>query len=108
MSAWPVAGAPSGALVPAGSWPEEVVGAATCPMDDLVALPNVHWLGMKPYDQVPAYGAGFDVAIMPWLSNDWIRFCNPIKTKEYLALGLPIVSGNVNSMDSPAAAPPAK
>ena len=69
-----------------------LVGAATCPLDDLVALPNVHWLGMKPYAEIPAYGAGFDVALMPWLQNDWIRFCNPIKTKEYLALGLPVVT----------------
>lgn len=29
---------------------------------------------------------------MPWLDNDWIRLCNPIKLKEYLALGLPVVS----------------
>jgi glycosyltransferase involved in cell wall biosynthesis len=69
-----------------------LVGAATCSMDELTALSNVHWLGMKPYEQIPAYGAGFDVAIMPWLQNEWIRFCNPIKTKEYLALGLPVVS----------------
>jgi glycosyltransferase involved in cell wall biosynthesis len=69
-----------------------LVGAATCPLDDLLELPNVHWLGMKPYEEIPRYGAGFDVAIMPWLQNDWIRFCNPIKTKEYLALGLPVVT----------------
>lgn len=69
-----------------------LVGAATCPLDDLTALPNVHWLGQKPYAEIPAYGLGFDVAIMPWLDNDWIRFCNPIKTKEYLALGLAIVT----------------
>lgn len=69
-----------------------LVGAATCPMDELVDLPNVHWLGMRPYGDIPAYGAGFDVAIMPWLQNEWIRFCNPIKTKEYLALGLPVVT----------------
>jgi GT2 family glycosyltransferase/glycosyltransferase involved in cell wall biosynthesis len=66
--------------------------AATCSMEELTALPNVHWLGMKPYEEIPAYGAGFDVALMPWLQNEWIRFCNPIKTKEYLALGLPVVS----------------
>lgn len=29
---------------------------------------------------------------MPWLDNAWIRFANPIKLKEYLALGLPVVS----------------
>jgi hypothetical protein len=29
---------------------------------------------------------------MPWLDNDWIKHANPIKLKEYLALGLPVVS----------------
>jgi glycosyltransferase involved in cell wall biosynthesis len=69
-----------------------LVGAATCDMSALTAEPNVHWLGMRPYGDIPAYGAAFDVAIMPWLDSEWIRYCNPIKTKEYLALGLPIVT----------------
>jgi GT2 family glycosyltransferase/glycosyltransferase involved in cell wall biosynthesis len=69
-----------------------LIGDATCPMDALEALPNVHWLGFRPYEQIPAYGAGFDVALMPWLRNDWIQSSNPIKLKEYLALGLPVVS----------------
>jgi glycosyltransferase involved in cell wall biosynthesis len=69
-----------------------LIGAATCPMDDLTSLPNVHWLGRRDYDQIPAYGAAFDVAIMPWLDNEWIEHCNPIKVKEYLALGLPVVT----------------
>jgi glycosyltransferase involved in cell wall biosynthesis len=69
-----------------------LVGGATCSMEQLTSLTNVHWLGKKPYEEIPAYGAGFDVAIMPWLQNEWIRYCNPVKTKEYLALGLPVVS----------------
>jgi GT2 family glycosyltransferase/glycosyltransferase involved in cell wall biosynthesis len=69
-----------------------LVGDATCPMDRLTQLPNVSWLGRRPYEQVAAYGRSFDVAIMPWLRNEWIRVCNPIKLKEYLALGLPVVS----------------
>ena len=52
----------------------------------------MHWLGFRPYEEIPRYGAGFDVAIMPWRDNEWIRNCNPIKLKEYLALGLPVVS----------------
>jgi glycosyltransferase involved in cell wall biosynthesis len=52
----------------------------------------VHWLGVRPYEEVPRYGAGFDVALMPWLRNPWIEASNPIKLKEYLALGLPVVS----------------
>lgn len=69
-----------------------LVGDATCPMDDLVAEPNVTWLGKRPYAEIPALGRGFDVALMPWLDNDWIRHANPIKLKEYLALGLPVVT----------------
>lgn len=69
-----------------------LVGDATCPMDRLLAHPNVHWFGFQPYESIPAWGSGFDVGIMPWLDNAWIRFANPIKLKEYLALGLPVVS----------------
>ena len=69
-----------------------LIGDATCPIDELVSLPNVHWLGFRPYEQIPSYGAAFDVALMPWLRNEWIQHSNPIKLKEYLALGLPVVS----------------
>lgn len=69
-----------------------LIGDATAPMDRLTKYPNVHWLGFRPYERIPAYGSGFDVAIMPWLDNPWIRHSNPIKLKEYLALGLPVVS----------------
>ncbi|MGJ6968198.1 glycosyltransferase [Streptosporangium sp. G11] len=69
-----------------------LIGDATVPMERLTRHPNVHWLGFRPYEQIPAYGSGFDVAIMPWLDNPWIKNSNPIKLKEYLALGLPVVS----------------
>jgi hypothetical protein len=36
---------------------------------------------------------------MPWLDNEWIRHSNPIKLKEYLALGLPIVSTSFPEAD---------
>jgi hypothetical protein len=55
-------------------------------------LPHVHFLGRKPYEEIPFYGKTFDVAMMPWNRNKWIEYCNPVKTKEYLALGKPIVS----------------
>jgi glycosyltransferase involved in cell wall biosynthesis len=55
-------------------------------------LPNIHFLGKKPYDEVPRYGAHFDLAIMPLPKNQWKYYSSPLKLKEYLALGLPIVS----------------
>jgi glycosyltransferase involved in cell wall biosynthesis len=69
-----------------------LIGDATCPLDDLESLPNVHLMGARPYATIPAYGSGFDIALMPWLDNDWIKACNPIKAKEYLALGLAVVT----------------
>ncbi len=69
-----------------------LIGDATHPMERFDKYPNVHWLGHRPYEQLPAYGSGFSVALMPWLDNRWIRHSNPIKLKEYLALGLPVVS----------------
>ncbi|QWF79811.1 glycosyltransferase [Amycolatopsis sp. CA-230715] len=69
-----------------------LIGDATHDMSRFDKYPNVHRLGFRPHETIPAYGSGFDVAIMPWLGNDWIRHANPIKLKEYLALGLPVVS----------------
>ena len=53
---------------------------------------NVHFLGRKPYDEVAAYMAACDALIMPWNRSDWIKGCNPIKLKEYLAVGRPVVT----------------
>ena len=68
------------------------VGKASVDCNGLFSKKNVWMLGQKPYEQIPHYGKCFDVAIMPWKQNRWIQACNPIKLKEYLALGKPIVS----------------
>lgn len=68
------------------------VGPISSDITMLREFDNIYFLGQKPYEQVPHYGKVFDVAMMPWKQNRWIQFCNPIKTKEYLALGKPIVS----------------
>ena len=68
------------------------VGNPSIDCGDLLSKKNVAMLGQKPYEQIPHYGKCFDVAIMPWRQNEWIEGCNPIKLKEYLALGKPIVS----------------
>jgi len=64
----------------------------------LAELPNVHLLGFKAYQELPAYGRHFDVAFMCWKLTDWIRHSNPLKTKEYLSLGLPIVSVPIDEL----------
>ena len=68
------------------------IGNSSIDCRELLAKKNVKMLGQKPYEQIPHYGKCFNVAIMPWRHNRWIETCNPIKLKEYLALGKPVVS----------------
>jgi glycosyltransferase involved in cell wall biosynthesis len=58
----------------------------------LRGLPNVHRLGQKPYALLPAYCRGFDVGIIPFRKSDLTLRANPLKLREYLAAGLPVVS----------------
>ncbi len=60
--------------------------------EDLPRRPNIHYLGNKTYAQLPAYLAGWDVALMPFAMNESTQFISPTKTPEYLAGGKPVVS----------------
>jgi UDP-galactopyranose mutase len=62
---------------------------------------NIHYLGMKKYEQLPAYMAGWDVGLLPFAHNAATRFISPTKTPEYLAAGLPVVSTSVKDVVSP-------
>lgn len=68
------------------------IGAVSVDCSELESRPNVWMLGQKPYEEIARYGKCFDVTIMPWRQNSWIEACNPVKLKEYLALGKPVVS----------------
>lgn len=69
-----------------------LLGKATTDVSALESLPNVHFLGRKPYEQLPAYCKGFDVALMPFRINELTLNANPLKVREYLAAGLQVVS----------------
>ena len=58
----------------------------------LPQVPNVHYLGMKAYKELPAYFSNWNAAMLPFALNDSTRFISPTKTPEYLAAGLPVVS----------------
>jgi UDP-galactopyranose mutase len=63
--------------------------------------PNLHFLGGKPYAQLPTYLAGWDVALMPFARNESTRFISPTKTPEYLAAGKPVVSTSIRDVVRP-------
>lgn len=61
-------------------------------------LSNVHFLGNKLPDELPAYINGFDVAINPQKLNEVTRGNYPRKIDEYLALGKPTVATKTEAM----------
>jgi UDP-galactopyranose mutase len=67
----------------------------------LPRLPNLHYLGGRPYEALPSYMAGWDVAIMPFALNDATRFISPTKTPEYLAAGKRVVSTAIADVVEP-------
>lgn len=61
----------------------------------LTDVKNVHFLGRKPYSELPGYCKGFDVAINPFVINELTLAANPLKVREYLAAGLITVATNI-------------
>jgi UDP-galactopyranose mutase len=62
---------------------------------------NIHYLGAKPYAELPGYIAGWDVAWLPFARNKATRFISPTKTPEYLAAGRPVVSTSIRDVVQP-------
>lgn len=77
-------------------WTVRIVGpVAKIDEESLPQAPNIEYLGMVAYPELPRIMAGFDVALMPFALNEATRSISPTKTLEYLAAGLPVVSTRV-------------
>jgi UDP-galactopyranose mutase len=61
----------------------------------IVRLPNVHFLGQKPFETMPDYVAGMDVSLIPYRLTEWTAGIFPTKLFEYLAIGCPVVATNL-------------
>ncbi len=62
---------------------------------------NIHYLGMKSYDALPAYLDNWNVAFLPFALNNATRFISPTKTLEYLAAGKPVISTPIADVVDP-------
>ncbi|MFI3246751.1 MAG: glycosyltransferase [Ferrimonas sp.] len=62
-----------------------------CPQS-LIDLPNVYWLPFVAHARLPALVQRFCVGLLPFVVNGQIAACDPLKLREYLAAGVPIVS----------------
>ena len=55
-------------------------------------FPNIHVLGSRPYELLPAYLGALDVCLIPFRDTELIRNTHPIKVYEYLAAGRPVIA----------------
>jgi UDP-galactopyranose mutase len=69
--------------------------------DTLPQRSNIHYLGPKKYEELPAYLAGWDVALLLFARNESTRFISPTKTPEYLAAGKPVISTSIRDVVRP-------
>ena len=76
-----------------------LIGKVAMDLGPLAKLPNVHVLGRKPYGALPAYCKGFDAAVIPFPVSEVTLSANPLKAREYLAAGLPVVSTPVPEVE---------
>ena len=64
-------------------------------------MPNVHYMGQRPYAELPAFLGGWDVTMLPFAINDATRYISPTKVLEYMAAEKPIVSTPVADVVDP-------
>jgi glycosyltransferase involved in cell wall biosynthesis len=83
---------PQGSLV--------LIGKVAMDLESLKSMPQVHLLGHKPYAELPGYCKAFDVGLIPFPINETTLNSNPLKAREYLAAGLPVVSTAIPEVQS--------
>lgn len=72
-----------------------LVGDLRTSAASLAGATNVHLLGRKLYADLPGYCRAFDVALLPFVLDDLTIHANPLKLREYLAAGLPVVASDI-------------
>jgi glycosyltransferase involved in cell wall biosynthesis len=73
-------------------WSLALVGPVHADLGALAARPNVHLLGRLPYARLPAVLKGCDVGLVPFVVDEYTRHIDPVKLREYLSAGLPVVA----------------
>ncbi len=73
-------------------WSFLLIGEVQTDVSALREMPNVHLVGRRSYQFLPAYCKVFDVAVLPFVVNELTLAANPLKVREYLAAGLPVVA----------------
>lgn len=74
------------------AWSIALIGQVLGDISAVRGLANVHLLGQKRHDELPGYCRGFDAGMIPYRIDERMTFVNPLKLREYLSAGVPVVS----------------
>lgn len=82
------------------SWNFVFVGPCMEPPPSYISeQKNIIFLGAKPYEALPAYIKGFDVCLIPYHGEEFLKACQPTKAFEYLAAGKPVVASWIPELE---------
>ncbi|MBK6963890.1 MAG: glycosyltransferase [Bacteroidales bacterium] len=76
-----------------------IIGKVLGDYSMLTQIENIYFLGPVNFSELPSYSRAFDVCLLNWVMADWIRNSYPVKTLEYLAMGKPVVSCRIPSVE---------
>ena len=80
-------------------WGFVLIGPVRCDVSTLRQAENIHLLGVRNYEQLPACYRAWDAALLPFIENELTRHINPTKMLEYAASGRPIVARSLPDVD---------
>ena len=69
-----------------------LVGPAQLDVSALERCTNIHLLGQRSHEEVPAYVKAFDVGLVPYRVAEYTLNVYPTKLNEYLVMGIPVVA----------------
>ena len=74
------------------NWTILLIGRVAVDAAALSCLANVALVGVKPYADLPRWAKAIDVCILPYTQSEWTERSSPLKLREYLAAGKPVVA----------------
>jgi glycosyltransferase involved in cell wall biosynthesis len=74
------------------NWTILLIGRVAVDTSTLRRMPNVVFVGTKPYSQLPNWAKAIDVCILPFTRTSLMVQSSPLKLREYLAAGKPTVA----------------
>jgi glycosyltransferase involved in cell wall biosynthesis len=81
------------------AWSFVLIGKSAVALDRLQRFPNIHWLGPVDYDRLPEYCRLYDCSLIPFVRSHLTEFVNPLKIREYLAAGRPVVTAGLPEVE---------